>query len=441
MKKFFIRLRRLRKGSSLTSIFFRGATASFSIKVLSVGTSFFMQVFLARLLGVEEYGIYVFAMSWMNYFILTGRLGMDMASVRFVASYNAEKKWSLLNGFIKRSTTISLLSSLIVAAAILAVLSFKEVTGSPHLRLTLKISVWLIPVTALILINEERLRALKRIVQSQLPEHIIRPVMLTLGLFIVYFLIGKKIESYTAMTINCIASFLTLFMTLYFFRKALPSEASGAKPEYNMKVWVPVSFSMLLITSLNIFKAKTDVIMVGLITSATDVGIYNATKQLTTIMLFGLVAANTIIGPMVSELYAEKRMKELQKIVTLAARGIVLFTLPIFLLFLFKGEMVLGFFGDKFRQGHLALAIIAVGQLVNAFAGPVGFILTMTGHHFSVTKILGYGVLLNILLNLIFIPRWGINGAAVSHMVSTIFWNVVLAYLSIKRLGIKGTAL
>ena len=59
----------------------------------------------------------------------------------------------------------------------------------------------------------------------------------------------------------------------------------------------------------------------------------------------------------------------------------------------------------------------------------------MTGKQVVFMKILFAGAILNIILNYILIPIWGINGAAIASMVSIIFWNMSMVIFINREFG------
>ncbi len=88
----------------------------------------------------------------------------------------------------------------------------------------------------------------------------------------------------------------------------------------------------------------------------------------------------------------------------------------------------------------MALAVLAIGQLINAGLGAVGFLLTMTGHERETARVLWQTTALNVVLNLALIPLFGAVGAAIASSTSLAIWNVVLARLAWRRLGLNTTA-
>ena len=97
-------------------------------------------------------------------------------------------------------------------------------------------------------------------------------------------------------------------------------------------------------------------------------------------------------------------------------------------------------FGKEFTQGQYALTILCVGRLIHAAAGSVGLLLNMTGNErFTfISNVAGTG--LNVVLNALLIPRWGVEGAALATTSTTILMNIMNTLWVRQKLGIHCTA-
>ena len=100
----------------------------------------------------------------------------------------------------------------------------------------------------------------------------------------------------------------------------------------------------------------------------------------------------------------------------------------------------LGFFGSDFQAGSTALTIVALGQLVNAAAGPSGVVLIMTGHEMLAARAVGAGALANLVLAILLVPPLGVTGSAIAFASSLVLWNVALVVIARRRLGVNVTA-
>ena len=85
---------------------------------------------------------------------------------------------------------------------------------------------------------------------------------------------------------------------------------------------------------------------------------------------------------------------------------------------------MLSIFGEDFIIGKNALLILLIGQSVSVMSGSVGFILQMTGKEKIFQNILFLALLVNIGLNILLIPTYGILGAAIASTISIVFWNL-----------------
>ncbi len=185
----------------------------------------------------------------------------------------------------------------------------------------------------------------------------------------------------------------------------------------------------------------TDLVMLGLFMESGDVGVYRVAAQAATVVAFGLNAMNMVVAPRFARLYAGGHAAQLQWTVTFSARIILLLTLPVAAgLALFADPVIRLVFGTGYTAGSTALAILAAGQLANALFGSVAFLLNMTGHERDTARGLAAAVALNIVLNLLLIPVFGLEGAAVATSVTLVLWNLLLWRAVRRRLGIDSTA-
>jgi len=138
-----------------------------------------------------------------------------------------------------------------------------------------------------------------------------------------------------------------------------------------------------------------------------------------------LVAVNVIAAPKFAEFWGKRDKKGLAKKAQQSTKLVFWSSLPVLLAFLIFPSFVLGIFGAEFKTGYTALIMVTVGQFINSISGSVGYILEMTGHQLFSQNGMIASVVLNIILNLLLVPKYGINGAAFASMVTLIFWNIL----------------
>ena len=119
------------------------------------------------------------------------------------------------------------------------------------------------------------------------------------------------------------------------------------------------------------------------------------------------------------------------------ARWLFYPSLILAILLIVFADRVLGLFGSEFVAARGEMTVLILGQLVNVGAGSVGYLMKMTGHHNQCAYVFGFSAILNLLLNAILIPFWGIMGAAIATALSMAIWNIWLHQLVVKYLGVK----
>ncbi|NET91585.1 MAG: oligosaccharide flippase family protein, partial [Kamptonema sp. SIO1D9] len=206
-------------------------------------------------------------------------------------------------------------------------------------------------------------------------------------------------------------------------------------------LWLRSALPMLLIGSLYIVNNQTDTVMLGAMKDSEAVGIYTVANRGASLITFVLVAFNTSLAPTFASLYAQGDKRRLQRVVTKGCRMVLLAALPIAFALIAFGYWFLLLFGAEFVQGQTALTILSFGQLANAATGSVALLLIMTGHERDTAIGISASALLNIILNAILIPQWGVEGAATATATSTFFWNIILVVFAQKRLQINSTVL
>lgn len=255
----------------------------------------------------------------------------------------------------------------------------------------------------------------------------------------IYILTQSHLPGVLVMAINLCSVIFALGLSIWAFRKNLSPEIRNARPDFNTKEWMSVAIPLLIISGMSMVMGQMDTVMLGALIGTDVAGIYSSAQRISTLVLFGLQAVNTMAAPMISELYYAGRIKELQRMVTLASWGIFAVTSIGSVVLIFLGHWILSLFGQAFVIGYLPLIILLIGNVINALCGSVGFILNMTGNQKISGRIIAGGLVINFLLNLCLIPKWNMTGAAIATATGMIYWNLFMVIVVIRKLKINPT--
>jgi O-antigen/teichoic acid export membrane protein len=179
----------------------------------------------------------------------------------------------------------------------------------------------------------------------------------------------------------------------------------------------------------------SDTLMLSYYLPEESVGVYRIAFKITTLITFAQFALNTVVTPMIAGLHSGgSGMGHLAKRVA----TLNLYTAgPIFLLIVLLGPFLIGLFGvESAQKAYPWLLILALGQLANAFAGPVLNVLNMTGYEKSARNTMLVMATVNIALNAFLIPLMGPLGAAIATASTMIGWNLWAGILVYKYHGL-----
>ena len=184
---------------------------------------------------------------------------------------------------------------------------------------------------------------------------------------------------------------------------------------------------MLGIALMQLLVRSTDTILISFFHGTATSGPYSAANRIALLAAFGLMAVNAVLPPLIARYHVRGEKRDLQRLVTLAARVTFLFSVIATAVLVLLREPVLAAFGSEFSAASTALVILCGGQLVNALTGSVGFVLSMTGNHRVVLTTLIWTTAGHAVLCVVLIPTHGIEGAAWATASAIGISNIVLA--------------
>lgn len=397
-----------------------------SVRIAGAGAGFLFNVVLARLLGAEQSGAYALALTVSVITSVVARMGMDSAVLKFASAAYATHDTAALHIVERTIHKVVLAPTLILGAigVIFAPWIAESIFRDPALEAPLRWMAASIPAFSLANLYGELLRAADRHVMSAILQGTAIPafnLVLIYWLSSYFFNAGGVAQMYLGVTgFVFLIGFLSWKSLL---NKEVAHEAvSRITPSIILSAAVPMYASSVS----GILMVWVDVLLLGIIEDAQAVGVYNAALRTGVLISFILLAVNSIVAP---RLAAVKQ--DVSEIRTLSRRAALLSAasiVPLFFIFVFFGDKVLGLFGAEFSEGYSALVVVAVGQLINAVTGPVGHILNLCGHQKIEAFMSVLSVVVNVVFCIIFIPLYGFLGAAIANASAVILCNVLRVF-------------
>lgn len=419
----------------VTSRMLLSVSATVILQGASMVMGFATAVLLARFLGGEGYGRYVLAISWASILTIPALLGLDRFLVRGIATYEVQRKWELMGGLLRRTNQLVLLTSTVIAGigCVVAIMLL-----SRSLRLPFCVAMLLVPITALTLLRQGSMQALGRVLTGQTPEYLISPALILGGIGALE--LAGALTPTTALEANVTGAAIAFVVGTVLLRRALPAVLRSVRPAYATREWMRAALPMMLIGGVWMANSYVATLVVGTLDGPRPAGVYSVAQKGAELIVVLLVAANMPLAPAIARMHARSDREGFEHTTQRVAQATLLVSVPVAAVLIIFPDLYLGIFGTGFQTGATALRILAVGQLVNAAAGPAGNVLIMTGHERAAVRGIGVGLLANLMLGVALVPPLGVTGAAVAFASSLVLCQTALVVLARRRIGVNVTA-
>ena len=176
-----------------------------------------------------------------------------------------------------------------------------------------------------------------------------------------------------------------------------------------------------------------DTIILTPLVSLSLVGVYSAAISTVLILSYlgGVVAI--VLFPLISELAHKKQNKNMEQLITVIYKYSLIIILPCALGTLFFAKTILQIlFGEAFVIGAVAMSILSVGVIFLTIAQVNFAILNGLGKPKKIINITVVAAFFNAAINILLIPHFGINGAAMATTISYIIM-MIWSYIIIKK--------
>jgi len=386
---------------------------------------YLFHIVIAKKLGPELFGVFILGFSIFKIGAMAAEFGLPQAILRFVPMYQADRDQAKTKGIVLSSIRIVLLAGGTLSSLMILfsrTVSIKLFHDADIVKSLIPLAL-LLPLAAITSILTSATQGFKIMKIKVIVTEIFEPsarIILVLGLFLMGIRFEGVMASYAA------AAIMATLLAWQYLKKVFPSIVERSLPPvYETGKLLSFTWPLFLLRFIGVLLLWTDTLLLGYFKSAEDVGIYTAVQR--TVMAGSVMMAsiNTIFSPFISQLFHQHQLRRLNDLFKTVAKWTFTLSFPIYLALIFFAGPILSMFGQEFKNGAPALVILSLGWLVNSCTGSLGVMITMTGRpiiNFSYAV----GVfIINILLNWILIPRYGIRGAAMATAISLALGNLV----------------
>lgn len=394
---------------------------------------FLLSLFLTNSFSAEIVGQYDFVRSFLMILSGASLLGTNQAIIYYSGILTSKKSFGSIKSIYFKMNFLILIACAILYAPLLVIDKeiINQIFNKQGAYELVSLSLQGLVFYSITMLNIDTIRALKHTLISEGFRNIFRYTP-----FFIFSIILYIIDSPEYLVLWFIYSFVVIFVistvVVYFFlfNKNFPKSAAH---NFSSTEILRASFPMALSAISYFLMQSTDVLFISAYDTFESVAYYSIAVKLATVTALALISVNIVIAPKIASIYNDKNFYQLKLILKKATRMNVVISLPIIIILLFFSEYVLSTFGSNYILAKNALWILLIAQFFNSITGPSALYLNMTGRQKKLNVILVISLLINVVLNIILVPDFGMLGAAIStttsFVISKILASVLVFYL------------
>lgn len=403
-----------------------------------VAAGFLTQLFLARLLTPESLGLLFAATSMAAIAATFASFGYPEIVPRYFSRYQVHGRINILNGFVKHChRDIMFFSSIASSFIVLGALLWPSVSFEERLTFA-TVALW-VPIIAYLEFNSWIALSLRSFFISYIPDGFLKPVIFLTIIASLYFL-GFRPGPFVLIVAFSVTSLVLCLGLWLLVRSKLPKTADeDAKPIHSRIImrWrrdgglqIPISIYTTLFTDLTI-------IVLALLLSAPELAAFAIALKIAMLVGFVVQVSHQVMLPSLADANAKHKLGQATATMRAAAALPFAFTTIAIAGAMLFGDRVLSIFHPDFAVAHSVLVLLISIQILRVCFGPVVQLLTITGAQFYNACLCVSSALTLVISSLVFVPGFGITGAAYAIFVSWLFWLTASAVTLNRLTGLR----
>ena len=389
-------------------------------ELINKGLLFLIIILIARFFGASGLGDFTFAISIATFFLIFADFGLSTLTIREIS-----RNKSLANNYINNVAIIKLLLSFITISLIyIATLYMGK---SPEINSLIYIFGFYVIINSFNEFLKSFFRAFEKM-EYEAYSKIIQGI--SLFIIVLYILLTKG-----SLVLVAFSYVISAIISLVFILILISKRLFKININYDFSQWKSIlrnswPFALSIIFSSIYF--NIDSVLISFLRNNTELGIYAvAYSIIAAFYVLPNILANAYF-PKLSIYHAEKSDK-IHIILKTFVKKITIIVLPIGILLLFLSPVFIPLlYGNEFIDSIFILQILIVALVFKFYSFPFGFLLSAIKKQKTRVGIQAITASFNIITNLIFIPLFGILGAAITTIMSE-FLLVCLYYSKSKK--------
>jgi O-antigen/teichoic acid export membrane protein len=394
-------------------------------------------IILARYLNAEKYGLFLLGLSIFGFLQIPAKHGAPSILPKFIAGYRVNNQFDTICDII--SLTIG---QCFFVAILLSLVTFfsapyisEHIFNDPGLKNILKTLSFILPMAAITPVILSIFRGYKITRAKVIYENILQ-YLLRIPLFLIFFYAGFELSAaYFSFAITTVL--LSVFISVDMI-KTLKIDFKISLYDHEISPTLfKQSWPLMMQSLVWIIYTRIDRLFIGYYLESREVGVYGAAGAIAGLLTLIPQSFSFLALPMFSKFMANESLLVLRVVYKKITALMFALSFPIFICLVFLSkDILIMLYGNEYSSGATALLIISGGILSRCLIGPATEALIGAGKTKAPLISLSLGCTSNILLNVLLIPSYGINGAAIATCISMYVARLTIAWFNHKYLKI-----
>jgi len=423
------------KDASLLQI--RGSSLLLSGKFISVGINLITQILIVRYLSKADFGAWSYTLVVVAFFEAFATLGLKRSITRFIPIYHEKEEYDKLFGTIFLVLIVIIGTGIIFTALVYLSpeLISKLVSGDNGYPVQLLlIMIFLVPIQAIDITLVSLFASFSSTKNIFFRKFILGP---GLKLVVVLSLLLVQSSVFFLAYGYLIASALGILIYFWVLFRLL-SEKGISKQFHLKKIHIPAkeifSFTIPLLSSdlVATVMHTSDTLLLGYFHNSTEVASYTVILPAAHLNKIVMTSFSLLYTPLCARLFAKKDYAGINNLYWCTAIWMGILSFPVFLLtFSLSNPLTSFLYGQRYEDSYILLQLLSLGYYFNCILGFNGLTLKVLGKVRYVFIINILAAILNVILNIILIPRYGALGAAIATAGAMVCHNIF------KQIGLR----
>lgn len=385
-------------------------------------------ILIVRALPSDAYAAYSVARSIQFFAMLLGGGFVSQALTKFIAEAATDRERRITNAGITLSMGLAVLVALVILALGNALRSFYadiDLTGIPLMLALLVVTSAASTIPHCILAARHRM---VRMMVADVSSIVVR--ICVVSILLLKGSLSSPNQIFASMIGGNVAAAL---VGGWFARRHVSFCLRFGKEHLGMLF----GFSVVTLGAslANTVHARTDILLLGKLAGEIQTSGYAACRTLTALVDNLNMAAKTVMLPLISRMWAQNRRAEIVPRVMGAILIISVIQIPVVVAFAgFPTDLLHALYGGKYDGAASVLVILGLLSLAKPFGSMFACMSVAVGKPSYTLLVITISAVVNVLLNIVLIPPYGAEGAAVATAFSAVLGAVVIALLSMRYL-------